>query len=116
MFLQLCLLFISLLWSPYLHGSNSDSGSIQGRVFLKQGRTPINGAVVTIVELNRSAVTDPEGFFYFKNVPSGSYHLIGELENIYKTPPLKINSNLQTISDLDKCLSENSRFLHCVDF
>ena len=66
MFLQLGLLFISLLWSPYLHGSNSDSGGIHGRVFLKQGRKPINGAVVTIVELNRSAVTDPEGVFYFK--------------------------------------------------
>ena len=104
MFLQLGLLFISLLWSPYLHGSNSDSGGIHGRVFLKQGRKPINGAVVTIVELNRSAVTDPEGVFYFKNVPGGSYHLIGELENIYKTLPLKINSKLNTISNVELLL------------
>jgi TonB-dependent receptor len=48
---------------------------IDGRVIAAEGEASLEGARITIPELNRSVTTGPDGRFSFANVPDGDYTL-----------------------------------------
>lgn len=50
------------------------TGGIIGQITLVDGQ-PFASASVSLVELNKSTLTDEEGNYTFKNVPSGTYHI-----------------------------------------
>ena len=53
-------------------------GRIEGRVVAGDSNTLLEGAVVRIADLNRSASTAQDGRFSFGNVPAGSHTLVVE--------------------------------------
>ncbi|OFW09910.1 MAG: hypothetical protein A3G20_03100 [Acidobacteria bacterium RIFCSPLOWO2_12_FULL_59_11] len=56
-------------------------GSIQGTVTLAGEGTPLQGARVRILQLNRTATTDQEGQYRFENVPPGTYTWTAQMES-----------------------------------
>ena len=51
------------------------AGTVNGRVVDGSGTAALEGASVTVVELNRSAETGPGGAFRFVDLPAGTYTL-----------------------------------------
>lgn len=74
-FLGWCLLWVA--------SAAAQSGStLQGRVVLERDDRPVSEAVVTIIELRRSAMTDENGNYRFENVPPGNYRVFAHLDRI----------------------------------
>lgn len=61
--------------SSALCSQPSDNGQLKGRVTDRATQKPIQDAIVSIIELNRSTVTDSTGLFEFSKIPYGSYRL-----------------------------------------
>jgi len=57
-------------------------GAIKGTVTLEDKELPMHNVIVTIAQLKRSAETDEQGAYEFKDVPVGSYSLIARLERM----------------------------------
>lgn len=57
-------------------------GTLRGTVRLEPSETVARNAVVTIVELKRSALTDENGAFEFADVPTGRYQIIAHLDRV----------------------------------
>ncbi|MGH7676233.1 MAG: carboxypeptidase regulatory-like domain-containing protein, partial [Gemmatimonadales bacterium] len=51
------------------------SASIAGSVRDETSGEPVPGAVVSLSDLERSVVTDPEGRYAFGGVPAGPHHV-----------------------------------------
>ncbi|OYT69897.1 MAG: hypothetical protein CFK52_12585 [Chloracidobacterium sp. CP2_5A] len=58
------------------------AGSLRGRVVLERDANPVSEAVVTIIELRRSAITDQDGAYRFDDVPPGDYHAFVHLDRV----------------------------------
>ncbi|MGQ9896350.1 MAG: TonB-dependent receptor plug domain-containing protein, partial [Acidobacteriota bacterium] len=56
--------------------------TLQGRVLLERDDRPVSEAVVTIIELRRSTVTDKNGNYRFDEVPSGNYRVFAHLDRM----------------------------------
>ncbi len=61
------------------------AGSLRGRVVLEREANPVSEAVVTILELRRSVVTDQNGEYRFDDVPPGDYKVFAHLDRIPDT-------------------------------
>ena len=57
-------------------------GMIHGRVSIRPSDTAARNAVVTIVELKRSVLTDENGGFEFKGIPAGKYQMFAHLDRV----------------------------------
>lgn len=57
-------------------------GSIQGTVTLQPSGIAARNALVTIVELKRSVVTDEQGAYQFHDIPAGRYQVIAHLDRV----------------------------------
>jgi iron complex outermembrane recepter protein len=68
----------SLVWAQGAAGA----GSIKGTVTLQPGETAARSALITIVELKRSVLTDAKGAFVFESVPAGKYQIIAHLDRV----------------------------------
>lgn len=66
-------LFLMSLWISVFQVSAQNTGVFSGIVVDKQLQKPITGAVVQLVQLNRSVLTDSSGKFSFSNIKSGYY-------------------------------------------
>ena len=60
--------------------AQAGGGSIQGRIILSDGGTPLHNVIVNLVQLKRSAETDEDGKFEFQNVPPGTYTILAHME------------------------------------
>ncbi|MGH9873519.1 MAG: TonB-dependent receptor [Pyrinomonadaceae bacterium] len=58
------------------------SGTIRGTVRLEPSGTAARNAVVTLAELKKSALTDENGAFQFRDIPAGKYQLIAHLDRV----------------------------------
>lgn len=56
--------------------AQSISGSVRGRVIDIDFESPVAGADVQLLEINRRVQTDPDGFYLIADVPPGSYTLV----------------------------------------
>ncbi|MGH9835067.1 MAG: TonB-dependent receptor, partial [Blastocatellia bacterium] len=63
-------------------GFSQATGAIKGTVTLEDKELPVHNVIVTIAQLKRSAETDEQGAYEFKDVPVGSYSLIARLERL----------------------------------
>src|SRR5438876_3610463 len=66
----LCLFFVSYVFKSY-----SQDGEIKGRVIDRETQKPLKDALVNIIDLNLSSITDSTGYFEFNKIPYGSYRL-----------------------------------------
>lgn len=66
---------IGLVLSGYLVSAQSNYQTVKGTVLDKVSEKPLAGATVKIESMAISAVTDANGFFSLKNVPSGRISL-----------------------------------------
>lgn len=57
-------------------------GTIHGTVRIQPSSTAARNAVVTIAELKRSVLTDENGAFEFKGIPTGEYQLFAHLDRV----------------------------------
>ncbi len=58
------------------------SPKIRGVVTIEPSGTAVRNAVVTIVELKKSTLTDETGNFEFKDIPTGKYQVIAHLDRV----------------------------------
>ncbi len=73
------LLFLSLAGFAQ---SAALTGTIHGTVRIEPSSTAARNAVVTIAELKRSVLTDENGAFEFKGIPTGRYQLFAHLDRV----------------------------------
>ena len=60
----------------------AQSGTLKGRVTIAGQDTPVHNAIVFISQLKRTAQTDEQGRYEFKDVPAGAYTLIAQLDRL----------------------------------
>ncbi|MSO23975.1 MAG: carboxypeptidase regulatory-like domain-containing protein, partial [Acidobacteria bacterium] len=69
------------------------TGSLRGTVTLELKNTPVHSALVLIVQLGRSTLTNDEGIFEFKDLLPGTYTVVVHLQALTderKTVQLKV--------------------------
>lgn len=64
-------------------------GGLKGRIVEFETSQPLPGASVYILELKKGAQTDPNGYYHFKDVPSGKYTLQASFVS-YKTEKMPV--------------------------
>lgn len=64
-------IFISLLLAIQIQAQTL----FKGKVLHLESDNPVVGAVVFLTEIKKGALTDTSGFFYFKDLPAGTYTL-----------------------------------------
>ena len=79
---SLLVLVFLLLRVPAYAQVPSLTVTIRGTVTIGPDSTLVRNAVVTIVELKRSILTDEKGVFEFRNVPTGRYQLFAHLDRV----------------------------------
>lgn len=70
-----------LFLSPTVLAVNP-AGTIRGSVRIRPSNTAARNAVVTIVELKKSVLTDEHGAFEFKGIPVGKYQVFAHLDRV----------------------------------
>lgn len=109
------LLFVSLPLHPSTMADSNENpdgakGDIMGRVFSGEGDGSVLGDVdVKIDELNRKTTTNPEGYFFFENLPHGAYTITARKQGFgsasVKSSSTIINLQLDSDSNLDNSVS-----------
>ena len=74
--ISLCLYMIVGAQSP------AATGTIRGTVRLEPSGVAARNAIITIVELKKSVLTDDNGAFEFTNIPTGKYQIIAHLDRV----------------------------------
>lgn len=77
-----------LLLCPVTVFSQSNSGTISGKVLVKEGNS-VQGSKVKIAELNKTAITDAAGRYELKNIPFGTY-VVEVVMNGYDSSPASV--------------------------
>ena len=72
----LVFVFFALLFVPSLLAQEGGTGRISGVVTSKGSGNALQGAVVLIPSLNRSALTDSTGSFSLRDLPSGALEVV----------------------------------------
>jgi iron complex outermembrane receptor protein len=81
------------------------NGYIRGKVTLEPSAMAARNAVVTIVELKRSVLTDESGTFAFDCVPAGKYQIIAHLDRVPDIVKTIETSGADQTIDLELTLS-----------
>ncbi|MFY9611043.1 MAG: carboxypeptidase-like regulatory domain-containing protein [Blastocatellia bacterium] len=93
LFSVLLALAIATSYVPHLKAQTQNTGAIQGRVFEAVSIAPLPGAVVTVthedIGLERSIVTDNEGYYYVGILPAGRYRISASLQGYENDPDPK---------------------------
>ncbi|MFW5971974.1 MAG: carboxypeptidase regulatory-like domain-containing protein [Bacillota bacterium] len=71
-------------------------GKIKG--ILTNGQEALSGVTVTIVELEKSTITDNDGTYSFTDIDSGEYTLTFKSENIDLTREAVVNGDIETVN------------------
>jgi iron complex outermembrane recepter protein len=77
----------------------AQSVKLTGRVVIAGQDTPVHNAIVVIVQLKRTAQTDEQGRYEFKDVPAGTYTLIAQLDRLPDATQ-RVTVNGDTTADL----------------
>jgi hypothetical protein len=84
LFSALLVLALATSYVPHLQAQTQNTGAIQGRVFEAGSIAPLPGAVVTVthedIGLERSIVTDNQGYYYVGILPAGTYRITASLQ------------------------------------
>src|SRR5438552_3037041 len=75
-------IILSLLFLAITAFAETSAGTIHGKVKIRPSDTAARNAVVTIVELKRSVLTDDNGAFEFKGIPAGKYQMFAHLDRV----------------------------------
>jgi hypothetical protein len=59
-----------------------EAGTLRGKVTLDTNGQPIHGVIVTVLRLNRSAITDDDGVYEIPDIPPGSYSVSAHLDGV----------------------------------
>jgi len=110
------LFFVTLPLQPTLMTDsigNSGDGSvdIMGRVFSgEDDGSVVSGADVTIDELNRKTSTNKEGYFFFKNLPYGTYTFTARKKSVGSATATSSGTiiNLQLSTDSNDMSHDNT--------
>src|SRR5437016_3781411 len=76
------LVILSILFLSITAIAETPAGRIHGHVRIKPSDMAARNAVVTIVELKRSVLTDENGAFEFKAIPAGKYQMFAHLDRV----------------------------------
>src|SRR5947207_3344368 len=75
-------LLLSGLSKGLAQPSSSRLGNLRGTVTLGPADAGIRNAVVTIIELHKSVLTDDRGAFEFIGIPAGRYQFVAHLDRV----------------------------------
>ena len=94
-------LFVLLLFSNF-YSIAQNTGQLIGRVLDQQTQLPIEGVTILLEDTTIGVVTDAEGYFNFREIPTQTYnlkisHLGYQSQTVYNiivktfgTPPLQV--------------------------
>ncbi len=81
------------------------NGRLSGTVAMKETGGPLHGAIVLIVELGRSTLSDDDGSYAFDRVPPGRYHLVAHLDSVFTEAAKTIEVRADDTATADFTLS-----------
>jgi iron complex outermembrane receptor protein len=93
-------LLLIVLVSIGLPGRSSaqTSGAVRGKITIEGRDTPLHDAIISIVELKRTAHSDDSGQYQFTDVPSGTYTILAHLEGFPDVArSVQVSSNTTTV-------------------
>lgn len=96
------LLFLAVLLLAGASTAEAQNGRIQGQLLDTDGHG-IEGAAVTIDELDRATVTERSGNYELRDVPPGTY-----------TVTFTLNENVESVADVVVSAGETNRLVHDV--
>src|SRR5207253_235709 len=76
------LVILSILFLSITAIAETPAGTIHGHVRINPSDMAARNAVVTIVELKKSVLTDENGAFEFKAIPAGKYQMFAHLDRV----------------------------------
>ncbi|MEO6176405.1 MAG: TonB-dependent siderophore receptor [Flavobacterium circumlabens] len=85
---KIVLSILLLLFGSFTAFSQSNTGTISGKVNVKDGNS-VQGSKVKIGELNKTAITDADGSYELKNIPFGTY-IVEVVMNGYDSSPASV--------------------------
>lgn len=78
--------------------SPAAAGTIRGNVRIEPSGATVKNAIVLIAELKRSALTDENGAFEFRDVPKGRYQIIAHLDRVPDmVKHVEVTAGVQTV-------------------
>ncbi len=94
----LFLLSVAVLTVPAVA---EEHGRLRGTVSMKETGSPIHGASVMIVELDRIAVTDNDGSYSFSRLPPGLFHVVAHLDHLFTQEAKTVRVEAEEESSLE---------------
>lgn len=76
------LIFAFFVSSGSLVWADEAGATLRGKVTLGANGTAVHGVTVTILQLRRTAETDDNGVYEFKEVPAGTYDVVAHLDRV----------------------------------
>src|SRR5262245_61127938 len=76
------LMQILFICSLPVAGLGQATGIIKGIATLETSGKPVHGVIVTILQLKRSAETNDDGLYEFRDVPPGTYNVVAHLDRV----------------------------------
>lgn len=84
-------LYLALFAASLAFPSTSWAGRVEGAIIDKQTQMPLEGALITIKELNLKQESGRDGRFFFQQLPAGKYTLVAQyLGGDSYTQPLNV--------------------------
>src|SRR5205085_11038460 len=87
------------------------SGAISGTVTLQPAGSAARSALITIVELRQSVLTDAKGAFVFESIPAGKYQIIARLDRVPDVVKTIATNGANETSDFELTLAPVSELV-----
>ncbi len=76
-------ILLTIIGAQFIGPTISGDGEIIGMILGPDGEPYLEGATVSIPSLNKSVVSNPQGFFRFGMIPTGTYQVAFDLNGVY---------------------------------
>jgi iron complex outermembrane receptor protein len=73
------LVYIFITAGMSVPSQSANAAELHGKITLKNSKSPVHAASVTIVQLGRTTMTDEQGCYAFQDVPPGSYDVTSHM-------------------------------------
>ncbi|MBN2226624.1 MAG: carboxypeptidase regulatory-like domain-containing protein [candidate division Zixibacteria bacterium] len=109
-FAAVLVVVLTIIGVQFISPTVSGEGIIIGMILDEYGQPYLEGARVTLPDLNKTVMTNPQGFFRIDQVPTGTYEIVYDLNGVYfGTGNITVTegqTTLMSFNDLEPVVAE----------